>query len=197
MSHPQLSIVIPAAGDSKRLGQAKQLVQYKRVTLIQNALNLAHSITPAEVIVVTGAYEKEIKAAVNDNQVRWVHNERWSAGMGSSIARGVAAINPGSSGVMILLVDQWRLQVSDLRLLIKKWHSNKERIVCALAEHQNMPPVIFPASCFGRLQALAGDRGAREILGSHPELVTPVLLENAQFDLDTPLHLQQLENTDL
>ncbi len=41
MNHPQLSILIPAAGASKRLGQTKQLVRYKSVSLIQNAVNIA------------------------------------------------------------------------------------------------------------------------------------------------------------
>ena len=78
MSHPLLSILIPAAGASKRLGQAKQLVQYKSGSLIQNAVNTAHSIAPREIIVITGSNAKAVKDAVQQTPVRWIHNPHWS-----------------------------------------------------------------------------------------------------------------------
>jgi len=197
MSHPQLCILIPAAGASERLGQAKQLVYYKTGTLIQNAVNTAHSIAPREIIVVTGANAKAVQNAVQHKGVRWVHNPHWSTGMGSSIALGARSISPESIGVLILLCDQWRLQTSDLRLLAEKWLTQPERIVCAQVAGQNMPPVIFPASCFDRLRTLEGASGARSLLKDHPEILTPVRLENAIFDLDTPSQLNQLTNSDL
>lgn len=193
MSNPRLSILIPAAGDSKRLGQPKQLVQYKGGTLIQNAIDIALSITPLEVIVVTGANEAAVKDAVYHDQVRWIHNSNWSDGMGSSIATGANIVSPQSSAVMILLCDQWRLLSSDLHLMVKTWQSNPDRIVCAQAELQNMPPTIFPADFLDRLQALDDDGGARKILRDHPDLLTPVELKNALFDLDTKTHLDLLK----
>ena len=74
MNRPTLSVLIPAAGASKRLGQAKQLVEYRGMSLIQNAIELAYSVTPAEIIVVTGANEEAVKAAVQHQPTRWVHN---------------------------------------------------------------------------------------------------------------------------
>lgn len=191
MSHPRLSILIPAAGASKRLGQAKQLVQYKSGTLIQNAVNIAQSVEPLETIVVTGANAEAVKNTVQPSTVRWVHNPHWPAGMGSSIAAGIASINPGSSGVMILLSDQWRLGTSDLQAMVKTWQTNPERIVVARAGGQNMPPVIFPSIFFKQLGKLEGDRGGRTLIMEHPGLVTPVEIENAAYDLDTPEHLDE------
>lgn len=196
MSFPQLSILIPAAGVSKRLGQPKQLLRYRKKTLIQNALETAHSITPREIIVVTGANAEAVKDAIQTVPVCWIHNPNWSAGMGGSIAAGAAGISPESTGVMILLCDQWRLRKSDLQDLAEKWHSDPERIVCAEADGQLMPPVIFPVSCFGDLQALKGDSGARSVLKDHPGLLTAVPSKNAACDMDTPSQLNQLTNTD-
>jgi molybdenum cofactor cytidylyltransferase len=192
MSYPQLSILIPAAGVSRRLGQPKQLLRYKKKTLIQNAVETALSITPREIIVVTGANAEAVKDSIQTVPVCWIHNPNWSAGMGGSIAAGAAGINPESRGVMILLCDQWRLQTSDLQDLAEKWQSDPKRIVCAEAEGQLMPPVIFPASCFGNLQALHGNSGARNILKNHPELLTAVPSKNAAYDMDTPNQLKQL-----
>jgi molybdenum cofactor cytidylyltransferase len=197
MNHPQISVLIPAAGASRRLGQPKQLVRYQTRTLIQNAVDIALSIDPQEVIVVTGANEKAVKGAVQHGQVRWIHNSNWSDGMGSSIATGASIISPESAGVMILLCDQWRLQTPDLHLIVSTWQSNPERIVCAQVKSQNTPPVIFPVCFLGRLQALRSDSGARKILTDHPELLKPVALKNALFDLDTQTQLDLLKTPDL
>lgn len=192
MNHPELSILIPAAGASGRLGQAKQLVKYKGKSLIQNAVDTAHSLAPHEIIVVTGANAAEVKDAVKHPPVRWVDNQHWSTGMGGSIALGAASIDPQSTGVLILLCDQWRVQAHDLKALAETWQSGTEYIVCASANGVRMPPVIFPASCFNQLRALDGDEGARSLLTSRAELVKTVLLENAAFDLNTQAQLDGL-----
>lgn len=192
MSHPQLSILIPAAGASERLGQAKQLVEYRGRSLIQNAVTSAFSISPFEVLVVTGANAKAVKNAVHQPSVRWLHNPRWRTGMGSSIALGATLINPESNGLMILLCDQWRIQPQDLRELAVTWQSSPERIVCAEAEGRYIPPVIFPRACFNELLGLEGDQGARGLFKTHPELITPVPIKNAIFDLDTQTQLDEL-----
>ena len=193
MSFPSLSVLIPAAGASERLGQAKQLVKHKGTTLIQNAVNTAFSLNPREIIVVTGANAKAVKNAVLQPPVNWIHNPNWSNGMGGSIALGATAISPESAGLMILLCDQWKIQVSDLQLLAQTWQSDPERIVCASAEGINMPPVIFPLSCFNELEELRGGKGARTIIDNNSFLLDSIRIENAVIDLDTLAQLKNLE----
>ena len=197
MSHPLLSILIPAAGASERLGQVKQLVQYNTGSLIQNAVNTAHSIAPREIIVITGSNAKAVNDAVQQTPVRWIHNPNWSTGMGGSIALGATAISPESIGLMIFLCDQWRIQTQDLSELAGVWQSDPARIVCAEAEGLLMPPAIFPSSCFRQLQELGGNQGARILFQKYPELLRPVSLKNAVFDLDTEAQLAQLKTFDV
>lgn len=188
-----LSVLIPAAGASERLGQSKQLVQYKGRSLIQNAILAAHSLSPHELIVVTGANAEAIREAVQQPWVRWIDNPDWSTGMGGSIALGAASISPKSNGLMIILCDQWRINAQDLRVLADTWLSDPERIVVAQAQGHYMPPVIFPSSCFNQLQKLEGNQGARGLLQAHAGLLTAVEMKNAAFDLDTQAQLDNLE----
>jgi len=192
LKHPSLSILIPAAGASKRLGQAKQLVQYKGRSLLQNAVELAASLSPLEIIVVTGAHAELIKESLDDDAVKWVDNPCWSEGMGGSIAIGARAVNPVSDGLMILLCDQWRLETRDLQRLAQTWQSDPNRIVVAEAEGHYMPPVIFPSDCFEHLQALQGQKGARSLFKAFPERITAIFMQNAAFDLDTQAQLDKL-----
>jgi CTP:molybdopterin cytidylyltransferase MocA len=192
MNYPEISVLIPAAGASERLGQAKQLVKYKGKSLIQNAVDTAYSLAPNEVIVVTGANAEMVKDAVQKPPVRWIYNQHWSTGMGGSIALGAASVDPQSLGVLILLCDQWRVQTQDLKALAEIWRSGTEHIVCASAEGVNMPPVIFPASCFDQLRKLENDQGARSLLVAEAELVKTVFINNAAFDLNTQAQLDGL-----
>ncbi len=192
MKYPSLSALIPAAGASKRLGQAKQLVKYKGQPLLQKAVEVADSLSPLEIIVVTGSQATAIENTIQDTLVKWVHNPQWSAGMGGSIAMGATAINPESTGLMILLSDQWRIQTQDLQELAQTWQSDPSRIVVAEAEGHYMPPVIFPSVCFEQLQALQGHEGARGLFKSYPEQLTAVPIPNATFDLDTQSQLDEL-----
>jgi len=192
MKSLSLSVVIPAAGSSKRLGRAKQLIFYKGKPLIQQAIDLARSVGPDEIIVVTGANAEKVKTAVQQPPTHWIHNPHWSTGMGGSISLGVAAIGPDSDGLLILLCDQWCLNNGDLQELKATWRSNPERIIVAKAKGKYMPPVIFPRGCFEALHHLSGDQGARKVLESHPGLITSVPMENAAFDLDTPSQLDML-----
>ena len=173
----------------------KQLVPYGSGTLLQNAVEVAASIVPVEIIVVTGANAIEVQKAAQHALLRWVHNPRWSAGLGSSIAIGAASIDPDSSGLLILLCDQWRIMPQDLLTLLDKWVSAPDRIVVAESGGVNMPPVIFPSSCFAQIRKLKGSLGARSLFDLHPALITAVTIANAGIDLDSQAHLELLKNT--
>ena len=168
-------------------------MKHKGTSLIQNAVNTSFSLDPGEIIVVTGANAEAVKNAVLQPPVNWIHNPNWSNGMGGSIALGATAVNPASAGLMILLCDQWKIQVLDLQILAKIWQSDPERIVCANAEGINMPPVIFPLSCFNELKELRGDKGARTIIGNNSHLLDSIQIESAVIDLDTQTQLKNLE----
>jgi molybdenum cofactor cytidylyltransferase len=190
---PALSVLIPAAGASTRLGQAKQLVDYRGNPLLGHVIDLVSSINPFEIIVVTGAYSDAIREKVRNPGVRWLHNPRWPDGLGGSIALGAAAASPASAGLMILLCDQYRVQENNLLALKDTWLHAPGRIVAAEAGGRCMPPLIFPPDLFIGLSKLAGETGARELLTQHPERVTAVPMSNAAFDLDNPEQLQKLQ----
>jgi len=190
---PRLSIVIPAAGASQRLGQPKQLVNFKGKSLIRQAIENAESLSPHEILVVTGADTEAVQAEVQKTTAKPVYNPDWSSGMGTSIACGARAVDDASDGLMILLCDQWRILPEDLHLLFETWLCNTQRIVCAATGSRCGPPVIFPSTLFQALSTLDGDHGAHSILRSHPDLVIPADLQNASSDLDTPSQLKELK----
>lgn len=190
--HPRLSVVILAAGASRRLGHPKQLVKYKGEPLIQRAIQSAEAISPHEILVITGADVEAVQTEVRKTNAQSVNNPDWNEGMGTSIAKGAQSIDGKSQGLMILLCDQWRIGPEDLQLLVKTWHKDPRQIICSATADRCGPPIIFPAGCLQDLSMLTGDHGAHSVMDRHQQLVSRVTLKNAAFDLDTPSQLQQL-----
>lgn len=192
---PRLSVIILAAGDSQRLGQPKQLVQYQGQSLVLRSIGTAEMLSPHETLVITGANTQAIQAQVVNTSARCVYNPDWGDGMGASIATGARSVDEASEGLLILLCDQWRILPEDLQMLAKKWHNNPGRIICSAHGDTYGPPVIFPAGYRKELSLLSGNHGARGVLETHQDSVSRITIKNAAFDLDTPAQLQQLNET--
>lgn len=195
MDATPFSVLIPAAGASTRLGEAKQIVRYRGKPLLAHVLDIASTTRPLEIIVVTGANAELARQAVGPASARWIHNAGWAGGLGTSIAAGAGAVSGESRGVLIMLCDQYRVEASDLQTLVDTWQSAPERIVAAVASGRCMPPVIFPASLLGGLQGLAGDSGAHRLFEEHFERLTTVDMGNAAFDVDTRAQLMRMQAT--
>jgi molybdenum cofactor cytidylyltransferase len=197
VSNYPFSIVIPAAGASRRLGQSKQLVQLNGQTLLERAVRNAATLPADEIIVITGSGADSLPTEVQLNSnsripVRLRQNPDWVQGMGSSISLGARSIRDSSRGLMILLCDQWRIDSADLRKLTDAWITEPTSMVVSECGGITGPPAIFPDSCFDSLRQLKGDTGARGILKKHTGLLRRITIPNAAADLDTPADLIEL-----
>lgn len=202
-----ISVVIPAAGASRRLGQAKQLVRFSGKPLLQLAIELAETIQPLEIIVVTGAAADEVQASIErkttaqspansaGTPLKIVENPDWKNGIGSSIAIGMAAVSQATKGAMVLLCDQWNTQPADLHTLKSRWLKNQHAVVVSDAGSFLGPPVIFPWDCFAALSTLSGDKGARGVIHANLDRVLKVRISNASNDLDTPEDLKTMRSS--
>ena len=86
----KISIIVLAAGESSRMQQVKQLLQYNNTTMLAHVLETAINVKSSGVICVLGAHHEEILSRkIIPNQVRIKINKDWSTGMGSSIACGI------------------------------------------------------------------------------------------------------------
>ena len=96
-----VAAVILAAGSSSRLGTPKQLLRYRGETLVHRAVRLAIAAGLDPVHVVLGYNAPAVGEALAElrGQVTTVVNADWQAGMGSSLARGIASLPAGTGPV--------------------------------------------------------------------------------------------------
>jgi molybdenum cofactor cytidylyltransferase len=187
MSSARLGVVLLAAGASTRLGQPKQLLDWRGKSLVRHAAILAAEIAAAKalepVIVVTGAVSEEVQAELDGLAVRAVHNPAWGEGMASSIQVGLQALGAETGGVLLLLCDQPLITGEDLASLVNVWQNQPH---CpAVARYADIigVPAIVPAALFAELQNLQGDRGAAAWLRQY-EGVNCVDMPHAAVDID-------------
>jgi nicotine blue oxidoreductase len=180
--------ILLAAGDGSRLGQPKATVELAGSTLAERGVDLLRDGGTDPVIVVTGAVPVELPGVVS------VHNPDWPAGMGSSLATGLRAVEGGAAAAVIALADQPLVGAEAVRRLIAA-HANGATVAVAAYGGKPRNPVLIDRVHWPAVIELAtGDAGARHFLRAHTELVTFVECGDtgSPADIDTPEDLAQV-----
>jgi molybdenum cofactor cytidylyltransferase len=165
----RVTAVVLAAGFSRRLGHAKQLVEIDGETLIHRAARIAAEAC-GHVVVVTRA---PFVDALRDLPVRVVLNDAAEEGIASSIRLGVAACD---DAVLLMVCDQPHVTAAHLRALL----ATHARCVATGYAGVAGVPALFAAEYRDALLALRGDRGAQALLAN--AVVVP--LEGGEIDVD-------------
>lgn len=187
-----IAAVILAAGASSRLGRPKQLLTLDGQTLLRRTVEAATKAGCAPVIVVLGAHAEqlagEVGAAAGSIQV--IINEKWSEGMGTSLASGIAALEaaaPNVRAAVVLLCDQPHVSADVVRALVETFSVSNNPVVASEYGGVRGAPCLFARSLFPELAALSGDVGARKIIARQDaEQVAVVPFAGGQEDVDTP-----------
>lgn len=202
---PVLAGLLLAAGESRRFGGPKAVQRLDDETLVGGSARRLLAVCPAGVVVVTGAWREPVMAALAGLPVTECFHPGWAAGMGSSIAAGVAALSDiraetraetqvdtqahaAADGILILPCDLPAVTAADLAALRAAWAREPGRVAAAVHGGVLGPPVIFPRSLWPRLARLTGEQGARSLLGSVGEPI-PVPMAAAALDVDRPADL--------
>jgi molybdenum cofactor cytidylyltransferase len=163
----KLAAVVLAAGASNRFGaDNKLLASIGGCPLVRRGVEAILASTEIEVWVVTGHDRPLIEKALSDLPVRFVHNENWPTGMGSSIAVGISALGEGVEGAFVLPADMPFISATLLRRLVTVFeqHDGHAIVFPALPTGEQRNPVLWPRRFFPKLRTLSGQEGAKQIL---------------------------------
>ena len=178
------AVVLLAAGASRRFRSPKLLADVDGRSLVQRAADACLASSCRPVVVVLGAYREKIEPTLPAG-TNVVFNAKWSEGMGTSIAAGIAALPHDVGAAIIAVADQPSLQGKVLDELAM---CSAEKPGCIVACDDGVavgPPVLFPREFFPELVALQGDTGARRVLEEHGER-TQIFRVRRMQDIDTP-----------
>jgi molybdenum cofactor cytidylyltransferase len=181
--------VLLAAGASQRLGFPKQLVQITGELLVRRTARIAREVFP--LIVVLGHRSEECRVALAGLNVAILENPSWKQGIASSIRLGVEkAGEDGAQAVVLLVVDQYRIDPNILKALVGKFDGQPDCAVAASYAGVLGTPVLFGSGWFQQLHSLRGDHGARTLIKGAKNVASVSWPAGAE-DLDTISDLQR------
>ena len=187
--HGRVAGVILAAGGSSRLGEPKQLVEWRDHPLIWHAVRAAEGLDSVAVVIGKGA--KDLRKAVRKERVDIVENADWEVGQSSSVRIGLEAVSEGAEAVVFLLADMPFVGPELVGALVQRYRQTLAPLVATWAGDRRANPVLFDRQTFSDLRTLEGDQGGRAIFRRYErefvEWDDKVLL-----DIDTPDDLERL-----
>lgn len=183
-------VVLLAAGFGRRFGGDKLSARLPDGRTVGEAsLALARAAWPDVVCVVRpGTGMAQIAAAAG---VSVIECPEAADGMGHSLAAGVRA-TPGAAGWVIALGDMPFLAPSTIRAVAEAVVASAGQGIVAPAHHgERGHPVGFGAVLGAELAKVAGDEGARTVIGRHRDRLVLLPVDDAGIlrDVDQPADL--------
>jgi len=187
---PRIAALVLAAGRSSRMrGRNKLLLDVAGKPMVSHAVDALLQSAARPVIVVTGHESANVRAALGGRDVRFVENPGYAQGLSTSLRAGLGALAPDVDGVLVCLGDMPLVAARHLDQLIAAFNPAEGRAICVPThEGKRGNPVLWGAQFLAEMKALAGDVGARHLIGEHADLVreVPVADDAVLADFDTP-----------
>ncbi|NUM44846.1 MAG: putative selenium-dependent hydroxylase accessory protein YqeC [Anaerolineales bacterium] len=108
--HEKIAGVVLAGGASRRLGQAKQLLDWQGKPLVRHMAEVALEAGLSPVVVVTGAFGEAVAEAVRDLPVIVAQNPDWEGGQSTSVKVGLAALPREVGGAAVAFAPAARVK---------------------------------------------------------------------------------------
>jgi molybdenum cofactor cytidylyltransferase len=164
-----ISGILLAAGESSRMqGAFKPLLKWGKRTVIGECVHQMRNSQLAEIFVVLGHREMEIRQTLAGSGVQYAINEDYRRGMLSSIKTGLALLSPNEDAALIALVDQPMITKEIVDTLIDAFAAGGKGVALPTYEGKRGHPVIIAAKYFDDIMRLDEDspEGLRRHTGS-------------------------------
>ncbi len=192
-SAAQIGGVVLAAGRSSRAGGInKLLAMLDGKPLVTHAVDAMLATSARPVVVVTGHMEDQVRAAIGDRPVTFTHNPHYADGLSTSLRQGIGQLSkmaPQLDGALVALGDMPQVKAKQLDKILSAFSPAEGRSICVPTFHgKRGNPVLWGRDYFAAMETVAGDTGAKHIIGEHADQVCEVPMDDGSIfvDVDTP-----------
>lgn len=193
---PRVAAIVLAAGKSSRMGANKLLADVAGKPMLRHTVEAVAAAQVDRVIVVTGRDAPQVTAALAGLAAETVFNADYAQGLSTSLRAGLAAAG-GATALLIALGDMPRVSPAAINRLIAAFNPAERRAICVPTfAGKRGNPVLWSSRYAAAMQALTGDKGARELLDDFAEDVVEVAMPDDAVldDIDTPEALARLRS---
>lgn len=184
-----ISAIIPAAGESKRMGRPKMSLPWGNETVLTRVVSIFKNAGVEDVIVVTGGAREEVEALVSNLNVRIVYNEDFERGeMLSSIQCGMRALGRQTQAALIGLGDQPQVREGSVRRVCEAFLETKSNIVVPSFQMRRGHPWLVARPLWEAVVRMEPPQSLRDFLSARRAEIHYVNVDdpNVLADLDTP-----------
>lgn len=184
--------VVLAAGESRRMGQAKQLLSAGGEILLARALRAALNACLEPVVLVLGFESDRIVSSLGSlrdhPKLRLVENPRYREGMSTSLIAGLSVVEEDRDFIMVLLGDMPHVTPGLINRLCEETMASGCPLGAVTVRGRRSLPVVIGRPLYAEVRRLTGDVGARSLFQRHPDRVCRVETgsEYDDADVDTP-----------
>ena len=168
-----ISAIILAAGEGKRIGSTKALLNWGNENLINYQINSLSHKSITEKIVVVGSESENVKKAILRNEIKIAENNDYLSGKTSSIKKGISCIGKDQNDILLMAVDQPRTE--DLINKVIDFHITNplsKKISVPYKEGHGGHPIIFSNLFLDDLSKIKEESfGIREIIKNNSESI--------------------------
>ena len=187
---PSIAALVLAAGSSRRTGKLnKLLAELDGTPMVGRVADATLASRARPIVVVTGYEATRVRMSLGDRDVIVVENPDYAEGLSTSLRRGLGALPSDVDGVIVCLGDMPAVTSRHLDKLIAAYDPEERRAICVPTfGGKRGNPVLWDRNYFDEMAGIAGDVGARHLIGQHAEAVCEVAMddEGVLLDLDTP-----------
>jgi molybdenum cofactor cytidylyltransferase len=179
-----ITAILLAAGESRRMGVPKQLLDWAGETLIEYQVRQLRDAGAERVIAVLGHSANEVRPLAERAGATVVINNRYAEGRASSLRAGAAAVPPSAAEIAVLSVDQPRPASVTARLLAEHLASGA-LITLPTCDGKRGHPAFLCGSLLPELLAATdADEGLRAVIHRHADDVREVAFDTPIVLLD-------------
>jgi len=184
---PNVTCLILAAGESKRMKKQKLLMDYRGESFIRTILRKVSASQADRTLVVLGSHSREIIDEIRSFRVDTVYNTLYKEGMLSSIQCGFNSVSKNVDAVMVLLGDQPMVDTEIINQLIERYRKTGDKIIIPVFRGKRGHPVLIDTQLKDEIFTLNPEKGLRELMYLHQEDVY-------ELEVDAPGILKDIDN---
>ena len=181
-----ISAIILAAGEGKRIGTTKALLNWGNENLINYQINSLSHKSITEKIVVVGSESEKVKKAILRNEIKIAENNDYLSGKTSSIKKGISYIGNDQNDILLIAVDQPRTE--DLINKVVNFHIANpldKKISMPYKEGHGGHPIIFSNFFLNDLSKIKEESfGIREIIKNNSESIIRFKTTDVSSNID-------------